>query len=84
MNKCHGKRLLINHYVTDIEQGRSIAAQIDNAAMSADEVCEWIAGGVLKIYYRFQVRALYLLVIIDGVYPQVMHNIHFREFAHSD
>ena len=33
--KCHGNFLLVNHYVTDTKHGRQIAAQVDDAAVSA-------------------------------------------------
>ena len=48
------------------------------------EVRERIAGGIAEIDHRPQFRALHLPVVIDGVYPQVKHNIHLRAFAHAD
>ena len=43
-----------------------------------------IAGAVAEIDHGTEFRALDLAVVVDGVYPEIQYNIHFRASAHTD
>ena len=43
-----------------------------------------IAGAVAEIDHGAEFRALDLAVVVDGVYPEIQYNIHFRASAHAD
>lgn len=39
---------------------------------------------IAKINNRTKIRTLYLRVIVDGVYPQIQYDVHFRAFSHAN
>ena len=43
-----------------------------------------IAGAVAEIDHGTEFGALDLAVVVDGVYPEIQYNIHFRASAHAD
>ena len=45
---------------------------------------QWVASAVAEIDHGAEFRALDLAVVVDGVYPEIQYNIHFRASAHAD